>query len=133
MRLPPEIDDFLIHFCLGRIGMDRSGDCLRAGSGFHRHRKFTDHFACVGRHDRGAKNLVCAFLNVNSRKTLVFSVENRTIDFIKLVGVGFDLETLLLRILLIHPNMRNLRLRERAPGHDQGFDGGVAQAQGMRE
>ena len=133
MRLAPEIHHLLIDLGLGRIGMDRPGDRLRSGAGFHRNRKLADHVAGMGRDDRGAENLVRALLNVDPREPFVFAVENRAIHFVELVRVGFDLHAFLLRILLVHPDMGDFRLGEGTPGHDQRFDAGIAQTEGMRE
>jgi len=36
VRLAPKVHDLLIHLGLRRIGMDRAGDRLRSGAGFHR-------------------------------------------------------------------------------------------------
>ena len=121
MRLAPQIHDLLIDLGLCGIGMDRSGDGLRSGAGFHRNGKLADHVAGMGRHDRCSYNLVRALLNVDPRKALVFSVKDRTIDLIEFVRVGFDFDPLLLCILLVHPDMRHFRLREGTPGHDRGI------------
>src|SRR6187399_1508847 len=119
MLLPPKIHHFLVHLCLGWIGMDRPGNRLGSGAGLHRHGKLTDHLACVRRYDCGSKYLVRALLNVNPRETLFFSIEDRTIDLIELVGVSFDLDAILFCIPLIQPDMGNFRIRKGTPRHDE--------------
>ena len=113
--------------------MDGGGERLQSQAGFHDEGEFADHVARMGRDNRRAHNLIRALLNVNPREPFVLPVENRTINLIKFVGVGFDLDAFLSRILFIHPDMRDFRLREGAPRHNQGFDAGIAQAEGMWE
>ena len=85
----------------------------------------------MGRHDRRAQDLVGALLDMHSREPFILAVENCAINLVEPVGVGFDLDAFLPCILLIHPNMRNFRLREGTPWHIQGFDAGIAEAEGM--
>ena len=92
MRLAPQVHDLLIDLGLRRIGMDRGGDRLCSGTGFHRNGKLTDHVAGMGRNNRGPDNLVRALLNVDSREPFVLAVEDRTINLIELICVGLDLD-----------------------------------------
>ena len=113
--------------------MDGGGERLQSQTGLHGESKFAYYVARMCRDNRRANNLVRALLNVNPREPFVSPVENRTIHLIKFVGVSFDLEAFLFRILLIHPGMCDFRLREGASRHNQGFDAGIAQAEGMWE
>src|SRR5688572_20134633 len=75
MCLPPQIDDFLVDFGLGRIRMDGGRDSLRALACLHDYRKLIDKVSGMGSHDRRAQDLVAALSDVHPGEPFLLAVK----------------------------------------------------------
>ena len=72
--------------------MDGCRDRLGSGSRFHGDGKFADHVAGMAGHDRGTEDRIGPLFGVNPRKPFVFPVQNRSINLVQFVGIGFDFD-----------------------------------------
>src|SRR5687767_4989816 len=133
MRFPPQIDDFLIHFGLRRVRMNRGRNGLGASPRFHDQRNLSNEVAGAGRNDGRPEDSVRALLNMDPGESIFLSVEDSAVDFVKLQRISLNLESLRGRVLLVHADVSDLRLRERAPGHNQRIHRSVCQPKRVRK
>ena len=99
--------------------MDGACDLLQPEAVRHRKRDLRDHVTGVARHDGRTDNLIFPLPHVDFYEPLVLAFEDGSVDFLELLDECVDLDTFLLRILLVQPHVCYLRGRISTPRNRQ--------------
>ena len=85
------------------------------------------------RDDCRAHDDVGPFLDVHAGKAVILSIQNSPVDFVESKRKRIHLDTLVLGLGFIQPDVRDFRIRIGCPGDNERIRVGVPQSKGMRE
>ena len=114
--LVPELADRL---GLRGVGMDHPRERAEPDLTGHRDRDLGDHVARMRGDDRRAEDLIALLGHVHLDEPLRLAVEDRAVDFLEALDERADRDAALLGVALGEPDVRDLGLGVRAPGHDE--------------